>query len=99
MLAAASDGNVASQRFPGGSVRMHPSKVPGQVYIIVRFDLPASIPSILLLESADGEIFKRPLPKADATGEMLMILDESVERDQSFLRLLSNPTTTGSFLP
>ena len=40
-LAAASAGNVNSRRFEGGTVSIHSSRVPGQVYVVLRFNWPA----------------------------------------------------------
>src|ERR1700760_342270 len=43
-LAAASSGNVNARRFDGGSITIHPSRIPGQIYVIVRFNAPADSP-------------------------------------------------------
>jgi hypothetical protein len=98
-LAAASVGSVDIRRFEGGTVRIHPSRVAGQVYVMVRFRRPAGAPRSLVLESSAGELVKRPLPPADATGEIMMVLDRKRAADEAFLRLISDPTSTGSFLP
>jgi hypothetical protein len=37
-------------------------------------------------------------PPADASGEVMMVLDEKNANDAGFLRLISDPTATGSFL-
>jgi hypothetical protein len=97
-LAAASAGNVNSRRFEGGTVSIHPSRVPGQVYVVLRFKWPAGPPRTMLLENAGGELIKRSLPAADSSGEVMMVLDEKSVPDQGFLRLISDPTSTGSFL-
>jgi hypothetical protein len=52
----------------------------------------------MLLEGSEGDLVKRALPPADANGEVLMVLDESKPSDAGFLRLISDPTSTGSFL-
>jgi len=97
-VAAASGGEVRSRRFGGGTLTIHPSRIPGQVYVIIRFDGPASPPRMLLLESAQGDLLKRPLPAADASGEAMIVLDEKITSDANFLHLISDPTSTGSFL-
>ena len=97
-VAAASSGNVNSRRFDGGTVNIHPSRVPGQIYVVVRFGWPAGPPRAMLLEGADGDLIKRALPTADPNGEVLMVLDEKSDADAGFLRLISDPTSTGSIL-
>jgi hypothetical protein len=97
-LAAASAGDVNTRRFEGGTVSIHPSRVPGQIYVVLRFNWPAGPPRTMLLESAGGDLIKRVLPPADPNGEIMMVLDEKRSSDQGFLRLISDPTSTGSFL-
>ena len=82
----------------GGSIAIHPSRVAGQVYVIVHFTSPDNTPRALLLESTSGEIIKRALPNADPQGELMMVLNENNEADASFLRLLADPTSTGTFV-
>src|SRR5262245_27290697 len=48
-LAAASAAGVTSRTFEGGTVRIHPSRVEGQVYVVFQFQEAISIPSALLL--------------------------------------------------
>ena len=97
-LAAASSGNVNVRRFDGGSIAIHPSRIPGQLYVIVRFNSPASSPRAMLLESTSGDLVKRVLPSADQQGEVMMVLNENNEADAAFLRLLTDPTATGTFV-
>jgi hypothetical protein len=97
-LAAASSGAVNARRFEGGSITMHPSRVPGQVYVILRFSWPAGAPRMMLLESTAGDVVKRALPAADQQGELVMVLDERSEADARFLRLLADSTSTGTFM-
>jgi hypothetical protein len=97
-LAAASSGNVDARRFDGGSINIHPSRIAGQLYVILRFNSPANPPRALLLESATGELIKRPLPAVDQQGELMMVLNQSNEADAGFLRLLADPTSTGTFV-
>jgi hypothetical protein len=96
-LAAASSG-VNSRRFEGGTVSIHPSRVAGQAYATLRFASPAGPPRAMLLENSSGDLMKRALPPADRRGEVMIVLDEKNASDQGFLRLISDPTTTGSFL-
>lgn len=97
-LAAASSGNVSARRFDGGSIAIHPSRIPGQLYVIMRFTGPASSPRALLLESTTGDLVKRALPSADQQGDVMMVLDENNDADAGFLRLLADPTSTGTFV-
>jgi hypothetical protein len=97
-LAAASDGGVKARRFDGGSVSIHPARRPGQTYVILRFAAPSGMPRMMLLESAAGELVKRSLPAADQNGELTMVLDERSAADAAFLRLLADPTATGTFV-
>jgi len=97
-LAAASDGAVNARRFEGGSVSIHPSRVPGQSYVIVRFTRPACSPRMMLLEGPDGTVAKRALPEGDTSGEIMMVLDARSDADAGFLRLLADPTSTGTFV-
>lgn len=98
ILAAASDGAAVERQLPSGSVRVHPSRLPQQVYVIIRYATPAKPPRMLLLESDAGEVVKRPLPEPDANGEVLIVCDTRQEADASFVRLISDPLTVGSFL-
>jgi hypothetical protein len=97
-LAAASSGSVNARRFDGGSIAIHPSRIPGQLYVIVRFTGTTSSPRALLLESTTGDLVKRALPSADQQGDVMMVLDENNDADAGFLRLLADPTSTGTFL-
>jgi hypothetical protein len=72
--------------------------VPDQVYVVLRFNWPAGAPRTMLLENTEGDIVKRALPAADANGELMLVLDRKSASDQAFLRLISDPTSTGSFL-
>jgi hypothetical protein len=97
-LAAASSGAVNARRFEGGTVSIHPSRVPGQIYVVLRFNQPAGAPRMILLESSTGDLFKRVLPEADQQGEIMMVLNERSDADAGFLRLLTDPTSTGTFV-
>lgn len=97
-LAAASSGNVSARRFDGGSIAIHRSRIPGQLYVVVHFNSPASSPRAMLLESTTGDLVKRALPSADQQGDVMMVLDENNDADAEFLRLLADPTSTGTFV-
>lgn len=97
-LAAASSGDVNTRRFDGGTIAIHPSRIPGQIYVILRFTSPGNSPRALLLESTAGDVLKRTLPSPDQQGEIMMVLNEKKEIDVDFLRLLADPTSTGTFI-
>jgi hypothetical protein len=98
-LAAASSGDVSTRRFEGGTLTIHQSRIPGQVYVILRFDRLQGAPRTMLLEPPGMELIKRTLPAADPNGEVMLVLDDNIASDQAFLRAISDPTSTGSFLP
>jgi hypothetical protein len=97
-LAAASDGEVATRRFEGGSIRIHPSRVTGQTYVFVRFDTPDRVPAAMVLEHPSGECVRRTLPVDRAAGEAMLLLDSHNPEDAAFLRVLCDPRSTGAFL-
>jgi hypothetical protein len=97
-VAAASTGGIASRTFAGGSVRVHPSRMEGQVYMVFQFREFAGTPAALLLEDASNRVAKRPLPAPDALGQAVLVLDRSNPGDELFLQLFADPQTTGSFL-
>jgi hypothetical protein len=97
-LAAASSGEVNSRQFEGGTISIHPSRVAGQSYVIFRFSQPSNAPRMILIESRAGEFIKRALPAADAQGEVMLIMDGRNEEDASFLRLLTDPDSAGTFV-
>jgi hypothetical protein len=99
VLAAASSGDVSTRRFEGGTLTIHQSRIPGQVYVVLRFDRPQGAPRTMLLENPEGDLIKRMLPAVDPNGEVMFVLDNKIASDQNFLRLISDPTSTGSFLP
>jgi hypothetical protein len=96
--AAASDGAGDMRRFEGGSVRLHPSRVGGQIYVLFQFNWPSGTPAAILLEGAEGDLVKRPLPAGDASGQVVLVLDRNSAGDQAFLQLIADPRTMGSFL-
>jgi len=98
-LAAASTGTVESRRFAGGTLTIHPSRIPDQVYIVLRLTSRDTAPRSIVLEGSTGELAKRSLPAADLQGEIMMVLDRKNIADGVFLRLASDPMSTGYLLP
>jgi hypothetical protein len=106
LAAAASDREVDERSFDGASLRVRPSAQPGQVYIIVQFDDPASAPSALLVESAAGEMARMALTvdekgsrrELDDDGRLLLVKDLGNETDAQLVRLIRDPLSTGVFL-
>jgi hypothetical protein len=99
MQAAASSGELSSRRFDGGTVNIHRSRRPGQVYVVFRFSRKDPFPCAIIVENAGGELEKRPLPTPDENGVAMLLLDVNKISDASFLQLISDPTSTGSFVP
>ena len=54
-LAAASGSRRPGARFDGGSVIIHPSRVPGQIYVRIQFAIAGSAPRTMLLEAPGAE--------------------------------------------
>ncbi len=98
VLAAASSGDITVRRFGAGSISLHPSRIPGQIYVVVRGDWRQGLPSALLIENPSMEIAKRALPAPDARGEILLVLDEAIADDAMLLQLLRDPQSSGGFL-
>jgi hypothetical protein len=99
LVAAASAGGITSRMFEGGSVRVHPSRLEGQVYMVFQLRATANAPRALLFEDNASRIMKRLLPAPDALGQVVLVLDRSNPDDELFLQLFVDPTTTGTFLP
>ena len=53
---------------------------------------------MMLLESTAGDLLKRALPAAEQKGELMMVMNERSDADIGFLRLLVDPTSTGTFV-
>jgi hypothetical protein len=99
--AAAADGDgLNERRFEGGNIRVRPSSRQGQVFVILKFELPAaaSSPSALLLEGCDGELARLELPGPDEAGQVIVIKDLARDLDALAVRLLRHPQTVGTFL-
>lgn len=96
--AAAGSGSVDVRRFDVGTARVIASRVPGQTYVIFRFNADVNIPHTLVLESANGELLKRALVPADQSGEIILVLDHKNVFDETFLRLFTDPGTVGTFI-
>lgn len=97
-LAAASDGDVAVRTFDGGTLRIHPSRVPGQTYVIIEMGGGSGVPGAIMFESPQGEVLKRSLTAGDARGRIVIVLDGSSDDDRAFLRLVADPNATGALL-
>jgi hypothetical protein len=97
---AASQGELEERHFPGGRLRLRPSVLPGQVYLIVSIESSASTPRMLLIEGKNGEIARVALPEPDPDGTMLVIEDTlKNEDDARAVRLLRDPSASGVLLP
>jgi hypothetical protein len=97
-VAAASAGGITSRTLEGGSVRVHPSRLEGQVYMVFQFRATANAPRALLFEDNANRVMKRLLPAPDALGQVVLVLDRGNPDDELFLQLFVDPTTTGTFL-
>lgn len=96
-LAAASAGGIMLRTFEGGSVRVHPSRIEGQVYMVFQFQEGAGTPRALLLDDGSDRVAKRSLPEPDSSGRVVLVLDRNDSVDGLFLQLFSDATATGSF--
>jgi hypothetical protein len=98
--AAASQGDVDERTFPGGSLRIRPSALAGQVYLILTLERALATPRFLLVEGANGEVARIALPPPDPDGTMLVIQDTTKsEGDARAVRLLRDPASSGVLLP
>jgi hypothetical protein len=98
--AAASRGDVDERNFPGGRLRIVPSTLAGQVYLILTVERALGTPRSLLIEGKDGEMARITLPPPDPDGTMLVIQDTSKnEADARAVRLLRDPSSSGVLLP
>jgi hypothetical protein len=98
--AAASQGELQERSFSGGLLRIRPSSIPGQVYLIFSIDPAPHAPRLLVIEGTDGSVARIALPEPDSDGSMLVIQDtDRSEADANAVRLLRDPTTSGIFLP
>lgn len=99
LAAAATQAQYTDRAFDGGRLRIHPSNVRGQSYVLVQFENPARSSALLTLEGADGQLTKRALPKPDDRGRVLLVLDTAQPADAEFLRLAGDPLSQGAFMP
>jgi hypothetical protein len=97
-LAAADSGQLETRKFPGGSLRWHPSRVSGQIYLLVQLDDFSAAPRALVVETVDGTQCKRRLPGPDGQGRILLVLDEAAAADATLLRAVADPTATGCLM-
>lgn len=101
VVAAASSGDVTERWFDGGHLRVVASSNGVHVYVTVIFDdaaHAATEPSILLLETATGEVARLAVPAADENGRIFVILDIGEARDAAVVAALRDPRTIGLFL-
>jgi len=96
--AAASDGGVDQRSFDGGTAKIVKSRKREEmiiVFTLVGWERP---PRALLLEGSDGELAHSDLPQPDRDGKFLLIKNMDKEADATFVRLLRDPTSSGTFL-
>jgi hypothetical protein len=98
LAAASTSARFTDRAFEGGRLRIHPSNVGRQSYVLVQFDDPMTSPVLLTLEGSDGQLTKRALPKPDDQGRMLLVLDTAEPGDAEFLRLVGDPLSQGAFM-
>jgi hypothetical protein len=92
-LAAAAGGEVDVRLFDGGQLRILRDELPGQTYLVFRWetdDLPDG-PMLLIAEREGTAPQRIPLPQHDGFGELLVILDTQQPAAQLLLDLLSDP--------
>jgi hypothetical protein len=86
--AAAAGGEEASElNFKGGRVRMIPSSVEHQVYIMIQLNDPNDPPRSLFLHRRE-EIAKVALPAPESDGTIFLLKDLNDPEDARFVRLL-----------
>jgi hypothetical protein len=99
IAAASTDAGDFLRHFDGGTLRICPSGVDDQVYIVITLEVPGLAPSALLIESQTrGAIRQMALPGRDADGEIVLIKDLADQTDASLVELLRDPTAVGVFL-
>lgn len=98
LAAAATEARFTDRAFDGGRLRIHPSNVRGQSYVLVQFEDPMTLPALIALEGADGQLTKRALPKPDDQGRVLLVMDTAEPEDAEFLRLAGDPLSQGAFM-
>ena len=100
LVAAASLGDADFERhFVGGKLRICPTGIEEQVYILITLDDPAPSPRSLVIESETRNVvLPIDLPARDADGDILLIKDLSDQADASLVALLRDPTAKGTFL-
>ena len=95
--AAASDGAVLMRRFDGGTVKVHDSRIPNHVYVMLLLANGSVTPQAILLENAAG-VIKRRLPSPDSFGKVMLVLDRANTPDADFLSRITDPACTGAFV-
>lgn len=100
-LAAAASPGVADfdRQFVGGKLRICPTGIDEQVYVLIILDDPGLCPRTLVVESEDRQVIVSvALPERDSDGDILLIKDLSDEADSALVALLRDPTAKGTFL-
>ena len=100
LVAAASTGAADFERqFVGGKLRICPTGIDEQVYVLITLDDPGLCPRTLVVESEVRKVIVSvALPARDSDGDILLIKDLADETDSSIVALLRDPTAKGTFL-
>jgi hypothetical protein len=99
LIAAATDQGADFQRpFAGGTLRINPVGIDGQVYVVFSFDDPTIVTRVLIIErTRDERIERLELPAPD-DGEIVLIKDLAISADADLVTLLRDPNSSGAFL-
>jgi hypothetical protein len=99
LIAAATDEGADFQRpFAGGTLRINPVGIDGQVYVVFSFDDPMVVSRVLIVERPRDERIERlELPPPD-DGEIVLIKDLANPADAELVALLRDPNSSGAFL-
>lgn len=98
LSAASTEARYTDRPFDGGRLRIHPSNLRGQSYVLVQFEDPTASPALITLEGADGQLTKRALPKPDDQGRVMLVMHTADPDDAEFLRLAGDPLSHGAFM-
>lgn len=98
-IAAADEPQATFSRdFAGGTLRIAPVGIDRQVYVVIRFDDPATAARALEIERPrDQRIVRLDLPPADE-GEIVLIKDLAVAEEAELVELLRDLSASGVFL-
>lgn len=99
VLMAASDGEVQERPFPGGSLKLVPSRRSGQIYLRMAFDTaPEAGAAILLVESPTTGVHKLGFTIGESQTSALVPLDLTNDWHSDLLAALRDPASSGSIL-